>query len=249
MARPLKQNKGKKSRTRDQSIPDGVMVVAPNQERSYVLYGDRLNKQLPLIVPDRWHCRLRYRSQRTVSTAFASQPFWWAVALNSLYDPDVSGVGGTVTGYSQLMAFYQKSVVVRAKAQFTMVNNSASASSTFPTRLVALASTANSSLTTSYNIIDAAEQPLCAEATLGSQGGVNSVVTLDLDVPVHKVFGVKKSSILDEVTFWGTASSNPTNLGTIQLGATAMDGSSALAFIWALDIEYECILFNRVVFT
>jgi hypothetical protein len=247
MARPIKKNKGKNMRAQ-RDLPDGVMVVAPNEERSHLLFG-QLNKQLPLIVPDRWHCRLRYRNQRTVTTTFASQPFWWAVALNSLYDPDVSGVGGAVTGYSQLMAFYQKSVVVRAKATWTVVNNSASAASTVPVRLVALASTTSSSLTTANAIIDAAEQPLCAEATLGSQGGVNSVVTLEVDVPVHKVYGVKKSSILDEVTFWGTASSNPTNLGTIQLGATAMDGSSALAFIWSLDIEYEAILFNRVIFT
>jgi len=224
------------------------MVVAPQEERSHFRLGS-LNTQLPLIMPDRWHCRMRYRAQRTVTTTFESQPFWWAVALNSLYDPDVSGVGGTVTGFSQLMAFYQKFVVVRAKATWTIINNSASASSTFPTRLVALASTTSSSLTTAYNIIDAAEQFYCAESILGSQGGNSSVVVLELDVPVHKVYGVKKSSILDEVTFWGTSGANPSNLGTIQLGATAMDGSSVLAFIWSLDIEYEAILFNRVVFT
>jgi hypothetical protein len=229
-------------------VTDGSTGVAPQQDRSAFKLGI-LNQQLPLIVPDRWHCRLRYRSQRTVTTTFASQPFWWALALNSCYDPDVSGVGGTVTGYSQIMAFYNKSVVLRAKATSTIVNNSASASSTFPTRLVLVATTASSSLTTSYNIIDAAEQFYCAEAILGSQGGNSGVVNLELDVPVHKVFGVKKQAILDEVSYYQTASANPALLGTIQLGATAMDGSSTLAFVWALDIEYEVVCFNRVEFT
>jgi len=249
MASPARRKNTKKKTQRE--LTDGMSgarVIAPQQERSLFELG-QLNARLPLIVPDRWHCRFRYRNQRTVTTTFASQPFWWAVALNSLYDPDVSGAGGTVTGFSQMMALYQNAVVVRAKATFTLVNNSASAASTFPTRLVALASATSSSLTTSYNIPDAAEQFYCAEAILGSQGGNSSIVTLTLDVPVHKVFGVKKTSILDEISFWGTAGANPTKLGTIQLGAVAMDGSLALAFIWALDIEYEAILFNRVVFT
>jgi len=248
MATPLRnKKKGGKPRKSSQQITE-MVVRQPNEERAHLLFG-KMNAQLPLIVPDRWHCRLRYRNVRTVTTAFASQPFWWAVALNSLYDPDVSGVGGTITGYSQLMAFYNKSVVVRAKATATVVNNSASASSTFPTRLALIATSTSGSLLVTNGIYDAIEQSLCADAIMGSQGGVASVVTLDLDIPVHKVFGVKKSAIIDEVNYYGTASANPAKLGTIQLGAQAMDGSSALAFIWTLDVEYEAILFDRVVFT
>lgn len=74
----------------------------------------RLLKALPIVVPDRYMCRLRYCDVTVLdgdATSAASQ----AYRANDLYDPDSTGIGHQPKGFDQLCLMYGKFTVLGSK--------------------------------------------------------------------------------------------------------------------------------------
>jgi len=85
------------------------------------VYGKKLTVARPFMVNNSQSVKLRYFDAWNVETGvgtFGEQIF----ALNSIYDPDETGVGGTPTGAAAWAGLYQKYKVTGAKIRVTANN-------------------------------------------------------------------------------------------------------------------------------
>ena len=77
--------------------------------------------QIESPLPNTLCTTLKYCTSKVLSVS--SVPQTWSFKANSLYDPDYTGVGHQPMGYDQLMAAYNKWVVVASKAKVTFLPN------------------------------------------------------------------------------------------------------------------------------
>lgn len=102
----VKTGKRTYRRRRARRIPRGMSLVPAQQRPGYK--GHPFGKK--------FYTKLRYNEAHTFGASstvnFASN---YKYCLNSLYDPNISGVGHSAMGFSNLMSVYEKYTVVGAK--------------------------------------------------------------------------------------------------------------------------------------
>ena len=102
----LRRARARRMRRKTTRVPKGLALVPLNQRPGHK--GHPFGKQ--------FYTKLRYNEAHTFSAAgaanFASS---YEMNLNSLFDPNESGVGHQPMGFDQLMSIYEKYTVVAAK--------------------------------------------------------------------------------------------------------------------------------------
>ena len=140
--------------------------------------------------------------------------------INSLYDPDETGLGTQPVGFDQIMALYYYYRVLRCKVKITVVNGGTAAitavqlsnSATDPTQITAMAA----------NNYGKAE--MCA----GTYGHNRSVIVYDIDIKDWLGF---KDNVDNDLI--GTVSANPSRVVFLHIGMEEIDLS-------AKDISLFC---------
>lgn len=153
-----------------------------------------------------FYTTLRYNESHSFATAstagFATS---YRFNLNSLYDPNETGLGHQPRGYDQLMALYNKYCVVAAKISVTIVPDS-----TIPSCV-------------GIKLLDGAQAPQTDRKAYIENGdstwkymttanGGNNRVTLVKNVNIKKFHGLKSIVGEDDFTFTSTQEPNNDNM-------------------------------------
>lgn len=179
---------------------------------------------------------LEMRGTVTYATVLALGPAAGAIVdqvfrLNSVYDPDYSGVGSTAFGYTQYAALYQRYRVLRATARIVWDNLATNPITAF------VCATPNTVISTGINIIQG--QRLSWVGGVGGVGG-NSTREHTISAPIHIVFGCPARQVATEHDFASAVGANPSNSVYLHVGAY-QNGASAGSFNLQVRIEYDVI--------
>jgi hypothetical protein len=152
--------------------------------------------------------------------------------LNSVFDPDFTGVGSSVVAYTQLSALYGRYRVMAAKVFVEYVNVSA----TIPlTVFVAL----NPVTTVGVNIAAILAQRHVWTKGIGASVG-SAATTHVCGGPVGALYGVPERQVRDEDDFAALVGGNPNNGVYAHIGAYA-DGAAAGNLTIHVRIEYDVV--------
>lgn len=147
---------------------------------------------------------------------------------NSVFDPDFTGVGTTVLGYSQMAAVYTRYRVINCTAKV-----SSQVSSGGPGFLYIHASN-QSFAPTNFNEI--AGQKFVYKKALGTPSGM-AVDEHRVSFPIHTIYGARAKAVWDEDDFAGLTSGHPNNPVFLHIGLLASGSTTTLFF--SVRIEYD----------
>jgi hypothetical protein len=150
----------------------------------------------PLVIPDRTRVRLRYTTPFSFSGTFLTQ----VMAMNGLYDPDISGTGHQPRGFDQWMAFYQRYQVTDSMIKVDLANGS-------DTPLI-VCIVPSLEVFGSALIFSATEQPYAVYKQMAGQQGGESQLTVQSVQNLRKFEGRATTS----QAFIGSTTANPANL-------------------------------------
>ncbi len=188
----------------------------------------------PLAIPDRFRTRLVYAAGGEVSTAGAFSDKIWNI--NSVFDPDQSGVGHQPRYFDQLAGLYNRyrvlaahfDVSVRQRANHGIVvyivpNNSTTGltTSTIPAEL---------------------RRSGVARITSSNQPPVVFRVKFD----PAAITGVSKQQYLSDDRFQALTSANPSEAICAHQYIESMDGITAVDYEYVAQIVYEVEFFDAV---
>jgi hypothetical protein len=201
-----------------------------------------LMRALTLIAPPAVRVALKYSSRLSLTSTvgvYAEHNF----AGNGLFDPDVTGVGTQPTGFDQWCAFYQRFRVLASHCRVQAIN---------PTAATNAASMADISLvptntTTAFANSDiAASQPYCKRTLANTIGmGPNGPTRLESMMETDLILGVSKEAVLSELTYSGSASTNPADNWYWRICQEPADAASTQTIIYEVVITYLVDFFER----
>jgi len=90
----------------------------PKKKRSYRRTGRRMMKRrrpLPLVVPNRYTCKLRYADEISFDVPNLGVATYYDFRANDLFDPNASGVGHQPMGFDQLALMFNHFTVIGSK--------------------------------------------------------------------------------------------------------------------------------------
>jgi hypothetical protein len=147
---------------------------------------------------------------------------------NSVFDPDLSGVGTTVAGYKQAAAVYGRYRVVSVKATIGFVNRGVDAAHVF------VVATPVNTIGTDFN--KAMAQRHIWQRPLAAVSGA-ALTKHTLSFPIHLIYGVPRAQVMAEDDFAGLISANPNNIVYLHIGAFN-PGAAAGAVNFTVRLEY-----------
>lgn len=181
------------------------------------------------LFPARRRGVMAYDNTFTISCA-ASTTTSNLFRANSVFDPDFSGVGTTVAGYSQMATVYTRYRVMSVKAFV-----SSQVSSGGPGFLYIHASNQNFAPT---NFSEIMAQRFVYKKALGTPSGV-AIDEHRVSFPIGAIYGVPQSTVMAEDDFTGLTSGHPNNPVFLHIGLLA-SGSTTTLFM-NVRIEYDVI--------
>ena len=155
--------------------------------------------------------------------------------LNSLYDPDLTGVGHQPAGFDQLMTLYKYYAVVAASAHVTFQNTDTSNEAICITNV----SNTNASITDVQPVI---ENGRCNYMLLSAAGRSRDVIDMKCAVNVLEEVGGR--NVLDNQDLWGQAGSDPTNQLYLHVAAQPNSTTNMGPIGLVVVIEYDVIFFQ-----
>lgn len=189
----------------------------------------------PSIVPDQYMCKLKY-NQRVVLTCTTGTMGTNVFRGNSLYDPDLTGIGQQPNGYDQLSGLYQKVRVTGSKVKVRNISQgSTNATSQYDLVLVPLVEAPSWS-----TIEDAISTPYSRSIMVGNSNTEPKVISNFIST--KKIFGEK---VVDDDDFAHDSASNPADQFYWYLSGQAIDRSSTVSVICEVSITYYCTFFQR----
>lgn len=162
--------------------------------------------------------------------------------LNSLYDPNLTGTGSQPIAYDQWSTLFNRSIVTRCDVSVTFTNTTASYA---PIRIGFYPSTGLSTVPADTDAWPA--QWGSRTAMLGGAG--STIKTLRASYDIHKVLGVTKLRIMDDVGY--TENTTTSVAGAFQaLLVTYVAGIAATASTTAfVTLKFHSVLFDPVALT
>lgn len=210
----------------------------PNQARKSKNRRSRRSRQPDIkgFAVQRTLFPVEYRGVLTYTGYLALTPSAGAITdqvyrLNSIYDPDYSGVGSTVMGYTQVNALYQRYRVLSAKVTVQWDNLSSDPVVAY------LVATPNTAISSNIGYIQA--QRISWTSPVAGKGGPPKSHVVSL--PIHKVFGVPAAQVRSEHDFAAALGANPANSVYLHAGIY-QNGASAGNCNLFVKIEYHVVL-------
>lgn len=131
---------------------------------------------------------------------------WNSFRLNSIYDPDYTGVGTSALGYSTYALLFSRYRVVRTRLFLRIVDATNVAGGAQTVGVIC-----NANPTFTATVLNWAAQPFAVSRVLmGSSGQAHSMCTIDKTIDLHKIAGVTQQQFLMDQDYGATFGSNPT---------------------------------------
>lgn len=165
--------------------------------------------------------------------------------LNSVYDPDLSGVGTYATGFTTWSALFRNYKVRRVTVRL---------------RGFATGGAATGTIVTMAPIADASTIPANTGTWRSLRGGVSDIVMPHTDggknvvewtktYDIARWLSVTPSQYANDMDFSGYSNSNPTRQLNLVVACASFAGASVSGFYFTLDITYEVEWFNAIPMT
>jgi len=188
---------------------------------------------------------LRYAQTKTYTTGSAGVAGTEnAFSLNSLYDPDITGVGHQPYGFDQMASLYSNYIVesVSIQARFVTIGGSADV-------CCILALTGQYPVSTTGITVDAAVEKAGITTKTLTASGVNRTAIIDVPrVPIHRTLGLTRAQYENELNTYGAAvSSSPSTQSIVRINVASYNGTASEDATCQVTIVYHAKFFNRVV--
>lgn len=205
------------------------------------------NKQTNAMIsknpfPEKYYCKLYYDEQITFTTGtagvFGTENTF---LMNSLYDPNYTGVGHQPLGYDQLTGIYKRYKVNFVDVKLTFTDPSADGV------IVAaqLQSNANALGVTGNSPQVIAERPMAIVKYVNNTGRQVSVIRIKQ--PVYRCLGLSKLEFAANPTVYGsTYDANPSNLSYLRISAASVQGTAGVTVQCMVQIIYYAELYDRM---
>lgn len=217
----MTRRNGKRARRPKQQSTQSVVVRGPG-----------------MYMPDKLVCQMDYSdiNNQNAGGTVANDHLH---NLNSVFDPDRTGVGHQPLGYDQMSAFYGKYRVLSVTARVTFMNGQATYG--------AFGGLVASNNTTAFTHgCDIAEQPFRSKlALLNRQGGID-VDVVSLHVNLWELLGRSKAQYQSDDVTGSAIGTSPTELLVLHTVTQSTDVTTAIAFTRLTELRYEVEWYDRV---
>jgi len=191
------------------------------------------------VVPERLTGKLRFSengSYNTGALTYATR----TIAMNNPYDPIYTIGGGSCTGYAEMMALYEKSLVTSCRVQVSSANGQTTYWRALFQCPVSSAVSSGGGLTWTYD--QAFEGPLSSALnTLGLTMGQVSCIDRTYYPPAFE--GLTTESA--KVTMAGGLSTSPVLVPTVVVGQTSSNAAdTGFAFQLNILVEYTVLYYR-----
>lgn len=189
-----------------------------------------------LAIPDRMLLKLPYYEAIKWSGNTSAYYDW---NLNSIYDPNRSGVGHQPLGFDQWGKFYNRYRVYGVTVRFSATNLA-----DVPVRVGIIADNLASGVT---YLSDQSkfEQPHMKSFILGNAQGMNTR-TFKTFFSCAKIQGSPKSRYNSDNQFQATWFTNPNEIIAGHIVGASLDGTTALNVLWDVHMIYHIEAFDRL---
>jgi hypothetical protein len=193
------------------------------------------------VLPRSFKKTLRYAETYTLTTGTAGViGSIQTMALNSVYDPNVTGTGHQPYGFDQLSTFYNNYIVhgCRWRLLATTIGNTSEvcvAYQVYPT----LGGVSITGIT-----VDAAtEKSSVSTFNLGPSGNDRSRLVTGA-AQIARIQGLTPAQYIDNIDHNGaTVGANPTSLVYLEIGTGSYTGSSGISCVVQVILDYDVEFF------
>lgn len=179
---------------------------------------------------------MTYHALGTITEPAASTGGIYQFRLNSIYDPDYTGVGTTANGYTALSALFSLFRVARVRVVVRL------SLSTSGQAVVGMLAGLNSTVTSNYQMLEV-EPNAVSKVIQGNTGGARSVAEFNRSFTLPKVCGITKAQFMNDMDFAHPTGSNPAK--SIYLTVfIAGNSAAAQTMIYNVRLIYEVEVSN-----
>lgn len=189
-------------------------------------------------IPDRFVTKMKYSGLYALTTAGVAVPAYHLFRLNSIFDPDYTGVGHQPLGHDELTPLYNKYVVSGVSWRVTYTNQSTS-------DYCDVCVIPRPNIATIPLMDTVFESPYVRRATIGPETGARNIVTMKGYVSMAKLRGVSKSKILNENDNSALIGANPVIVPTLQLYVENQNTLATITAVARVELIYYVTLYDR----
>jgi len=160
--------------------------------------------------------------------------------LNSIFDPDRTGVGHQPLGHDQWQTFYNRYRVDSVDVELTWVNGSG----TQAADILALASNDSSAINTLARFQAAAESSFCRSSML-SYYSSNNVERWKMKYYLNQITGVTRAKYQSDDLYAADMGSSPTEVIVLHLASKDFAYLAAIATKVRVKLTYFVTMFDR----
>jgi hypothetical protein len=187
--------------------------------------------------PDTIHVPLSYHSREILAgNVIVDQVY----NLNSIYDPDRTGVGHQPLGFDEWSAFYGRYRVDSVKLELTAVNHAASDIAI--TNL--LANNDSSAIVTGSLFEAACESPFAKSFMVGTLSGMN-VKTVVKRYNLNQIAGVSEAKYMSDDTYSALVTSSPSEIIVLHLSGADISFATNIEMFYHLKFTFYTTFFDR----
>lgn len=179
---------------------------------------------------------LTYHALGTITEPAASTGGIYQFRLNSIYDPDFTGVGTTAAGYAALTSLFSLFRVVRVRAVVRLSLN------TTGQAVVGMLPGLNSTLTSNYQKLEM-EPFACSKVIQGNVGGAHAVAEFNRVFDLAKVCGITKQQYQTDFDFAHATGANPSKSVYLTVFIAGNSGA-AQTMVYNVRLIYEVEVSN-----
>lgn len=188
-------------------------------------------------IPDVYATVMKYFDVSTVTTGFTKLQQYRA---NSLYDPDLTGVGHQPMGYDQLKILYNRYRVDAVHYTITVSNRVSE-------QLIIGVLPTNGA--TPSTLGEALEQPRTKFMALAPNGSGDSTKTLSGWISLKDVAAASGSMYKNDDRYQSGVDANPAEAIELNIFSSTATGSSTLLYDISVMLTYKVSMFDRIMLT
>lgn len=198
-------------------------------------YRPRFTRHLPMVLPDRYSCKLRYVDQVTINCAEQLVTVY-DFRANDLYDPNCTGVGHQPMGFDTLTVNWDHFTVIGSKITVRPVFDSAAGNVTpayWGVALVdAIGAYDNSAVSTLFE-----NERVGAPREFGILNQVINRNQKTRKFSLRKFFNIPSSGVADD-RFQCDSGNSPAECAYFELFCASVNGNDPGAITFIVTIEY-----------
>lgn len=194
------------------------------------------------VIPANMHVRLTYYNSTQLGETVVGAGANYFYRLNSVYDPDASGVGSVAIGYNTYAGLFLNYKVHRVTVRFDGFVGGGTGVSSYGN--VTMAPVPGQAVVpTNRNTWKVIPGNVCASVT-GAQNGGKNHFSFTRSYDLAKVLQVSRSQYNNEMDFSGAIGSNPARQAYLMVAIDGAGSSSVVQMTYNISLTYDVEWFN-----